>query len=385
MSDTRVSVLTPPGAGAIATVAVVGPRAWELTRRLFRPARKTPLPELPELHRVWFGRFGAGAGDEVVLAVKQVEPEPWVEIHCHGGRRIVRWVVEQFVAGGCSESSWAGLPISHTPSADSRALEPLTLASTTRTASILLDQFHGAFAQAVTTILAHLDADRIERAARELRELASRGPIGRHLVEPWRVVIAGPPNVGKSSLVNALAGYQRSVVSEVAGTTRDVVTVSVAFDGWPVELADTAGLRDASGLEAEGVERAKRVLSEADVCVWVLDATAVDPIYPDPDTEQVVGLPMPQWVLAVNKIDQPAGWHLPLAFGAIPVSAATGEGIPELISRIVFRLVPHAPFPGVAVPFTPSLADLIEAAHAALTEGRAADAAGLLRAALPGG
>jgi tRNA modification GTPase len=380
-----VSVLTPPGAGAIATVAVVGLRAWEWTRRLFRPAGKMPLPELPERNRIWFGRLGAGAGDEVVLAVRQVDPEPWVEIHCHGGRRGVRWVVEQFVERGCSESSWAGLPISHTPSADSRALEPLTRASTTRTASILLDQFHGAFAQAVTTILAHLDADRIERAARELRELDSRGPIGRHLVEPWRVVIAGPPNVGKSSLVNALAGYQRSVVSEVAGTTRDVVTVPVAFDGWPVELADTAGLRDASGLEAEGVERAKRVLSEADVCVWVLDATAVDPIYPDPDTEQVVGLPMPQWVLVVNKIDQPAGWHLPLAFGAIPVSAATGEGIPELISRIVFRLVPHAPLPGVAVPFTPSLADLIEAAHAALTEGRAADAAGLLRAALPGG
>ena len=66
------------------------------------------------------------------------------------------------------------------------------------------------------------------------------------------MVVAGPPNVGKSSLVNALAGYQRAVVSEVAGTTRDVVTVQLAFDGWPVELTDTAGLRDAAGPRSRG-------------------------------------------------------------------------------------------------------------------------------------
>ncbi len=408
MSDTRVSVLTPPGAGAIATIAVIGPLAWEWTRRLFRPAGKMPLPELPERNRIWFGRLGAGAGDEVVLAVKQVAPEPWVEIHCHGGRRVVRWVVEQFVERGCSESSWSvqsrslaprvtvsgafrnddsrsESPTLKTSSTDPRALEPLTRTRTTRTASILLDQFHGAFAQAVATILVYLDADRIEMAARELRELASRGPIGRHLVEPWRVVIAGPPNVGKSSLVNALAGYQRSVVSEVAGTTRDVVTVSVAFDGWPVELADTAGLRDASGLEAEGVERARRTLADADLILWVMDASTPDLVYPDPDTIAVVKVPTATgWVLVMNKADRTLGWPPNVPPGAIHLSAATGEGIPGLASWVAFRLVPDPPLPGVAVPFTPSLADLIEAAHAALTEGRTADAVGLLRAALPG-
>src|SRR6185369_14624432 len=127
----------------------------------------------------------------------------------------------------------------------------LAHAPTLRTASILLDQLHGAFERGVTRIL-DLLATNPEAAREPLRELARYAPIGRHLVEPWKVVVAGAPNVGKSSLVNALAGFQRAVVSDIAGTTRDVVSVPVAFDGWPVELTDTAGLREAEGLEAAG-------------------------------------------------------------------------------------------------------------------------------------
>src|SRR5262249_7726954 len=115
-------------------------------------------------------------------------------------------------------------------------------APTLRTAAILLDQLNGAFATEVRRILALFETDP-RNAAFSLHRLAELGnTVGRHLVEPWKVVVAGPPNVGKSSLVNALAGYQRSVVSEVAGTTRDAVSVRTAFDGWPVELIDTAGL-----------------------------------------------------------------------------------------------------------------------------------------------
>lgn len=105
MSDTRVAVLTPAGTGAIATVAVAGPRAWEIARQHFRPASGKPLPESPELHRFWFGKLADG--DEVVLAVKAVDPESAVEVHGHGGRRVVRWVVEQFLASGCVEGPGA--------------------------------------------------------------------------------------------------------------------------------------------------------------------------------------------------------------------------------------------------------------------------------------
>jgi tRNA modification GTPase len=239
---------------------------------------------------------------------------------------------------------------------------------------ILLDQLHGAFENAVTRILATPNLA-------GLSELAAFAPVGRHLVDPWKVVVAGAPNVGKSSLVNALAGYQRAVVSEVAGTTRDAVSVQLAFDGWPVELADTAGLRHATGLEAEGIERARRVLAEADLVVWVLDGTALEPTWPDPahDWPKARNLRF-----VVNKCDLPqAGWVLTEAADIPGVSATTGAGIPELVSTIVTRLVPHPPPPGAAVPYTPHLADAVEAANAVLTSGNVGEAARLLRDCLP--
>jgi tRNA modification GTPase len=362
-----VSLLTPPGSGAIATVEVSGPRAWDVARTLFRPAGR-PLPETPELHRFSFGTLGEGTGDEVILVVTAVdslpsgdgslspgEPRPQgsgstVEVHCHGGRQVVRWVIEQFVSLGCVESK---------PTAgDPGAFELLQHAPTLRTAGILLDQLHGVFDLTVRRILA-------SPALVGLDELARFAPIGRHLVEPWKVVVAGAPNVGKSSLVNALAGYQRAVVSEVAGTTRDAVGVQLALDGWPVELIDTAGLRDAEGLEAEGIARAKRVLSEADLVLWVMDGSE----HPVTDVRDSPGL-----LVVWNKSD--------LSHSERPglnVSAKTGSGIPALTSEIVRLLVSDPPSPGAAVPYSSQLADRVQAAQSALTAGYADEAARLLR------
>jgi tRNA modification GTPase len=330
VSDNRVSLLTPPGTGAIATVEVAGPDVWKRVRELF----SKPLPEAPEPGRAWHGRL---AGDDVVLAVKQPDT---VEIHCHGGRRIVREVMR---ACGFAERE--------------RAKPQAADATTLRTASILLDQHHGAFDRAVKSLLDSFDPVK-------LAELARFAPLGRHLVAPWRIAVAGAPNVGKSSLINALAGYQRSVVSEVPGTTRDVVTVRLAFDGWPVELADTAGLREAAGLEAEGIARAERCLKEADLVLWVLDASEGSP---EPGSRGGLAV--------LNKCDlSPAS-----SPEAIRVSAKTGEGIPSLIAAIVRRLVPCVPEPGAAVPYTPHLADRIERAHAAQSR---AEAIALLREAI---
>lgn len=330
---TRHELLTPPGTGAIATVAVTGPDSWAVVRSLFQPANGRPLPAAPPPHRVWFGRLGGPGGDEVVLAVRAVEPEPWVEIHGHGGRQVVRWLVETLERHGVAaapqrpETPWA----------------LLERAPTLRTAAILLDQCHGAYELAAGDPAA-------------LPRLADLAPVGRHLVAPWAVVIAGAPNAGKSTLLNALAGFQRSVTSPTAGTTRDVVTTLAALDGWPVELADTAGLRAATeSLEASGIDLARRFLRDADLVVWLLDGAEPNPVWPgdadgDPDRRIVV----------VNKADRPAAAALP---PAVPrVSAATGAGVPELIAAIVRRLVPVAPEPGEAVPYTPALADWVLAA-----------------------
>ena len=351
MTD-RVAVLTPPGTGAIATIAVAGPTAWDRVRGRFRK----PLPDTPPAGRFWFGTLGDEVGDEVVVA----RTESWVEIHCHGGQRLVRWIVGLFVEDGCEEAHWQDL-VSHATSGvdcpwtcDPRALDPLTRATTTRTAEILLAQYRGTFAAVVRDILVSLDAAALAAVARF-------APLGRHLVEPWTVAIAGPPNVGKSSLVNALAGYQRSIVTPVPGTTRDVVTVRLAFDGWPVELADTAGLRDAvEAIESEGIDRARRAVSAADLVVWVMDQSDADAAPPP------AGLTDRPVLVVRNKADLADTAET----AAELVSAATGDGIPGLAARIARTLVPVDPEQDAAVPFTPTLADAVEEAVRLLQSGQ---------------
>jgi tRNA modification GTPase len=358
LTNTVAACLTPPGTGAIATVGIRGPSAWEIARGLYRPLSPAGkgLPEAPQPRSVWLGRFGAEAADEVVLTVKEDGPSVWVEVHCHGGTEVVRMMLESLVRRGARvcgvgeffTSPSCGDPLQHLAAAR------LLRAPTARTAAILLDQSYGAFRRA------------LGGGAESIARLARLAPVGRHLVEPWKVVLAGVPNVGKSSLLNALAGYHRSIVAPAPGTTRDVVTTTVALDGWPVELADTAGLRQHTGaLEGQGIERARGAAASADLCVWVLDASA-EPVWPD--------LPPGRVLLVVNKIDLAPAWDLGRAAGAAHVSARTGAGLPELCGAVVRRLVPDAPAPGEAVPFTPALCDAVEEAHAHLAAGRTDDA-----------
>lgn len=369
MTETVVACLTPDRTGAIATLALRGPAAWPIVRGRFRPHSRggSQLPEIPEAGRSWLGRLGEDVADQVVLGVRAVAPLTWVEVHCHGGREVVRLLLEVLTGGGARPVSWE--EFERLATADPlRALAAVALArtSTARTAAILLVQYHGSFRAAATAALDALGRGNSSEAGELLSRLAQRTALGRHLLEPWRVTVAGAPNVGKSSLVNSLAGYQRSIVAPTPGTTRDVVTTAIALDGWPVELADTAGLRQEAGaLEGQGIERARSVASSADLCLWVLDASA-EPVWPDLPPERVL--------LVVNKVDLPAAWDLGRAAGAVHVSARTGAGIPELCDAIVRRLVPHAPGPDEAVPFTPELCDAVEEAHTHLAAGRVEEA-----------
>jgi tRNA modification GTPase len=368
-SRTWIACLTPPGAAAIATLGLAGPDAWQLARRLFRPHSQSGrlLPEQPEVGRFWVGRLGQELSDEVVLTVRRAAPVPLVELHCHGGREVVRLLQETFQQHGAQQCSWADFErITGDDPLRAEAAVVLAQAPTVRTTAVLLDQYHGAFARAVQATCAALDHDDPAEAGRLLAELARYAPVGRRLTSGWRVAVAGAPNVGKSSLVNALAGYQRSIVSAVPGTTRDVVTTRLAVDGWPIELADTAGLRaEAAALEKQGVQRACAAAAAADLCLWVLDGSdafgggGVSPLSGAGNLRVVV-----------NKVDLPAAWDWNEAAGALRVSARTGEGLAELCQALADWLVPEPPPPGAAVPFTPRLCDAVEEARRFLAAGR---------------
>jgi tRNA modification GTPase len=322
--QTLVACLTPPGKSAIATIAVRGPQAWPITRQLFEP-RSGTLPDEPEKTRHWLGRLGIESRDEVILAVKETSPFAMLELHCHGGVAVVRMICDLYAQHSAQVVSW------RTYLGDNLQIM-LAQAPTTRTASILLDQ-------------TCIDWPKLlEQASAETRQrLQELIPLGRHLIEPWRVVIAGPPNVGKSSLMNALAGYTRSVVSPTPGTTRDVVTARLAIDGWPIEMIDTAGLRQApTGLEQQGIQRARAALEQADLRLWLLDGSTVAPILPDEKLD---------WCYIINKTDLPSGWDCQQFPDALSISARTGAGIAELCALISHYLVPHPPGPGEAVPW----------------------------------
>jgi tRNA modification GTPase len=367
-----MACLTPPGQGALATLGVFGPRAWVAVRAVFRP-RSAELPTAPIPGRFWLGRMGSEVADEVVLAVKRVEPIPWVEVHSHGGRQVVRFLTQLLLAQGLRQCTWQDF-LCHTSDDRLSALAAAALAEapTTRTAAILLDQHAGALGRALDAAVGALDAGNGDAAREVVEELRRHTALGRHLSRPWQMVVAGAANVGKSSLVNALAGYQRSVVSPTPGTTRDVVTTRLAIDGWPVEIADTAGLRSGGGaLEAEGMRRARATAAAAALCLWVLDAGTA-PVWPEGPGAAVH--------LVMNKIDLPPAWDLGQAQGAPQVSARTGAGLAELCAAISGWLVPHPPPAGAAVPFGEALCAGVEEAARLLSGGAVAQAGRLLAA-----
>jgi tRNA modification GTPase len=373
-ADTFIACLTPPGAAAIATLAVHGPRAWEVTRELFRPLGdlQTSLPAAPPPDRFWLGRLGEEVADQVVVRVKRVTPIPWVEIHCHGGAEVIRLFLETYQAYGIRPCSWQRLE--HLAAADPTRAEAAVVvkAQTTRTAAILLDQYHGAFSQAVKAIRTALDRADLDEALRRLNDLARLSPVGRHLTAPWRVAVLGAPNVGKSSLVNALAGFHRSVVAETPGTTRDVVTTLIAVDGWPVEVADTAGFRQDGGtLEEQGMAQACATAAAADLCLWVLDAAAL-PVWPP--------FRLTTMRPVINKVDLPAAWDVGEAAGALSVSARTRAGLAELCQALAGWLVPDPPSPGEAVPFTPELCRRVEEARHFCLAGQVEEARQAIKA-----
>lgn len=347
------ALLTPPGRGAIAILHVAGPGARALVESLFgRPV--SPRPR--------YGRLvenGEVLDEVMVRTVEGLTGEETVEISCHGGRATVERIFRALGAAGARRATPEELLERgvHTKALDRIRAEAWRLLPPARTelaARVLLDQAEGALSRAI---------QKAQGTAEEVSRLRETAALGTALVCPRRVVLSGRPNVGKSTLLNALVGRDRAIVSPEPGTTRDPVRAVGALAQVPLEFVDTAGVeipRDA--IEGEAIDRTWEALSEADLVVFLFEAQAGPGEEEFRLFEKLAG----RRVLAVlNKIDRAP--QAPGPPGACRISALTGEGLQELGRRILSALgIDPRHEPGSPVVFTPRQERLL----GAVVEGR---------------
>ncbi len=339
--------LTPAGRGAVAVIRVCG--GWladhERGRTVFLPANRQDLRDQP-LQRMIYGRWGWSATEDVVVCRTA---EDVFEIQCHGGDAAVARILLDLQELGIATDSAAEQLRGATDTLEMELQDALSRTLTWRTADLVNEQCQGVLRGAYGRLAAiPWNTTGLAEATTLLDQLMAWATFGLHLTTPWSVVLTGRPNVGKSSLINALLGYRRAIVSEQPGTTRDVVTSMTAFDGWPVQLADTAGLRETvEELEAAGIARAQARLATADLRVVLVDIG--EP--PTPQDFQLVEL-WPQAIVVAHKCDRSDAWGPALPKQALRVSSACELGLEELQQHIATALVPAVPAPGTPVPVT---------------------------------
>ncbi len=347
-NPTRLAArLTPAGRGAVAVIGVAG-GGLPGEASPFRAANGRPWNQQSHNQLV----YGDWEGEGVIAC--RLSDDAW-EVQCHGGDAAVERILRTLARLGYRIVEATEFRAARHGHLDAEWHAALSSAWTARTADWLLTQAPEQW--------------RI-RLARP-RELAwweaslATATFGRHLTQPWSVVLTGRPNVGKSSLINALLGFERALVSPLPGTTRDVVQAMTAFEGWPVRLSDTAGQRHTGEtLEQAGIELARIELAAADLVVVLLDLSA-----PPVDADLALLREWPAAVVVGHKADRADVWGSALPEGALRLSSRTGMGLAALQRTIVQRLIPHEPPDELLIPYTDRQHTLLRKIHEALRAG----------------
>jgi len=413
--DTIAAIATPAGRGALGIVRLSGPEACAVAERVFRSGQGD-VSSLPS-HTVHLGQVvSEGELLDTVLLTVMRSPRSYtgqdaVEFSCHGGRVVLRRVLGAVVAAGArpagpGEFTLRAFLNGKMDLAQAEAVQELIAAESDLGAHVAAGHLQGRFSTAVgavrdglvevlceieagidfpdeeiepadrTTLLARLGALRQETTA-----LVKTFEDGRRVREGVHVVIAGKPNVGKSSLLNALLDEERAIVTEHPGTTRDVLRESLSCQGVMLTMVDTAGIREPRDVaEAEGVRRSRQALAAADLVLFVLDgAGPVD----EADFELAERVGNGTFITVVNKAD--LSQHADLAAlderlaGRVTVhtSALRKTGLGALKEAIVEAAWPEGLPPSDAVLITEVRhRDALARAGAALSETGAAIEAG---------
>jgi tRNA modification GTPase len=376
-SDTIAAISTPPGRGGIGIVRLSGPAATSIAENLVR--LRQPLEAgRARLTDVLDARAGEGADtriDEAVVtyfaAPHSYTTEDVVEIACHGAPVVLEFLLRRAVGLGArlaepGEFTQRAFLSSRLDLTQAEAVRDLIEAQTLTQARQAASQMGGSLSrrvapvkQSLVELIALLEAgidfaeDDVEvtpaaEIARRIREVA--GPLagleasfarGRIVHDGLTLAIVGRPNVGKSSLFNRLAERDRAIVTAMPGTTRDLVTERISLDGIPLELVDTAGLRETvEEVEQLGIARSREALADAALVLVVLDAT--QPLN-DEERRLLAAVRERPALVVINKTDLSAADQTQLictpaestGLGVLPTSALTGEGIAALRERIL--------------------------------------------------
>ena len=356
-SDTIVAPATPPGIGGVGIVRISGPDTERLARAI--------LGSLPEPRTATYRNFRNVRGERVDTGLALYFPAPAsftgesvLELHGHGGPVVIALLVDAVIEHGArmaepGEFSKRAFLNDKLDLVQAEAIADLIGSGTAQAARAALRSLSGAFSKAVdglaeqlVRLRMHVEAAidfpeeeidflsdaallrRIDECAAAFDVLLAEAQQGRVLRDGFQVVIVGKPNAGKSSLLNLLSGQDAAIVTELAGTTRDILREQIDVDGLAVELIDTAGIRnDPDRIEAEGIRRARKALDNADAALWIQDAT-------DPEQELRENLPEDMPITVVhNKIDL-SGDEPGVRDDEVWLSAHSGDGLDALRGRI---------------------------------------------------
>ncbi len=348
-NDTIAALATAPGESAVAITRLSGPASLAIAAARFRGRVS---PETSPTHRILFGSFLGSDGapiDTVLLSVFRAPHsytgEDVVEISSHGGPAITREILDALLREGArparpGEFTERAFRNGKLDLAQAESVAAVVRARSERSLRAARAGLGGSLSRRIASLdaslvplLAEVEAridfpadvsepldgaalaGRCAELTATLRDWLERLPAGRRVQEGVRAALVGRPNVGKSSLLNALVGFDRAIVAETPGTTRDTVEESIWIDGVEIRLADTAGIRGSSdAVERLGVERSERAARECDVAVLVLDRSGS---VGDADREAAALLSDRPVVVAWNKADLLAG-----ARAAAPIGAA---------------------------------------------------------------
>ncbi len=372
--NTIAALATPFGMSGIGVIRISGHEALEIARRIFQPAGKN-CPW--ESHHLYHGDIVSADGktilDEVLISYMR-EPnsftgEDVVEINCHGNPIIIESILVHLQELGCrlarpGEFSERAFLNNRIDLSQAEALAAMVCAKSQKAYAMGLSQLKGSLSKEIESLrsclidaLAGLEAaidftedtssetipkmpPQIDRALEHMQLLLSSYRAAKAYTAGINVVITGKPNVGKSSLLNALTGRKKAIVTDIPGTTRDLITDTINIGGIPVHLTDTAGIREPQNLiEKEGINLVWENLAQADVVIVMLDVsnplTDEDKIIIDKNKTGNI-------IAAINKIDLPPAWETKIIeqiFGQevriYKISAKSGAGLEELKNIII--------------------------------------------------